>query len=145
MRKKSTKKRKTKKRYRIARNKGTNKDIFKTFVVLYVYGIILLNAGAAVAGYVLTGWNFVYGIGIGLVASLFYLWNLYEEKKRILVLVENNGFYRGYRGFLVRYATMALFLGLSAYIAVDSLIATFLSLFMIRLVIYYIAYKTKHE
>jgi len=114
-------------------------------VVLYVYGIILLNAGAAVAGFVLTGMDFVYGIGIGLVASLFYLWNLYEEKKRILVLVENGGFYRGYRGFLVRYVTMALFLGLSAYIAVESLIATFLSLFMIRLVIYYIAYKTKRD
>ena len=77
-------KKKAKKKMRIRVKRPRNKapdDSFATFVKRFVYGIILLNSAAMVVAVLLSEYEFIYGLMLGVTASFFYLWSLSEQKK----------------------------------------------------------------
>lgn len=141
-------KKKAKKKMRIrvkrARKKAPD-DSFATFVKRFVYGIILLNSAAVIGAVFLSAYEFIYGLMLGVAASFFYLWSLSEQRKRLLRLLNQQRTDKTPRGFVVRYSIMIVFLILSGMISVYSLFGTFYSLFMIRFILYYIAYKERHD
>jgi len=140
------KKKKKKIRIRIKRPlKKTPDDSFATFVKLFVYGIILLNLAALIVAVFLRATEFIYGLLIGVGASFFYLWSLSEQRKRIFQLLNQQRTDKTPKGFVVRYSVMIVFLFLSGMISVVSLFGTFYSLFMIRFILYYIAYKDRND
>jgi len=120
-------------------------DPFSTFVKRFVYGIIVLNSAALLIGALLGSTDWLYGSLIGIAASSFYLWALAEQRKRVLWLVEKQRTDKTPRGFVVRYSIMIVFLFFSGMISIVSLLSTFFSLFMIRFILYYIAYKERHD
>ncbi len=126
------------------RNKAPD-DSFVTFVKRFVYGIILLNSAAVFIAVFLNAYVFIYGLMLGVAASFFYLWSLSEQRKRLLRLLNQQRTDKTPRGFVVRYSIMIVFLILSGMISVVSLFGTFYSLFMIRFILYYIAYKERHD
>ncbi len=139
---------KTKKRnkMRIVRsNKKRRPDPFVIFVKRFVYGIIVLNAVSLLIGAFLGTIEWVYGSLIGTAASFFYLWSLVEQRKKVLLLFEKQRTGKTPRGFVVRYSIMIVFLFFSGMISIVSLLGTFVSLFMIRFILYYIAYKERHD
>ena len=139
------KKKKKKMRMRVKRpRKTTPDDSFTTFVKRFVYGIILVNFTALIIAFFLKAHGFIYGLIIGVVASFFYLWSLSEQRKRFLQLLNQQKMHKTPKGFMVRYSIMIVFLALSGMISVYSIIGTFYSLFMIRFILYYIAYKDRN-
>jgi len=140
------KKAKKKNKMRIIRpHKKPLPDPFSTFVKRFVYGIIVLNSAALLIGALLGSTDWLYGSLIGIAASFFYLWALAEQRKRVLWLVEKQRTDKTPRGFVVRYSIMIVFLFFSGMISIVSLLSTFISLFMIRFILYYIAYKERHD
>jgi hypothetical protein len=125
--------------------KRASDDSFATFVKRFVYGIIWLNSAALIVAVFLSAYEFIYGLMLGVAASLFYLWALSEQRKRLLWLISQHRTDKTPRGFVVRYSIMIVFLILSGMISVISLFGTFYSLFMIRFILYYIAYKERHD
>jgi len=124
--------------------KKTPDDSFAAFVKVFVYGIILLNLAALVVGLFLRATEFIYGLLMGMGASFFYLWSLSEQRKRFLRVLTQQRIDKTPKGFVVRYSVMIVFLFLSGMISVVSLFGTFYSLFMIRFILYYIAYKDRN-
>ncbi|MFP4460757.1 MAG: ATP synthase subunit I [Thermotogota bacterium] len=142
MKKKATKKMKI----RVERPRKNNPDdSFATFVKQFVYGIILLNLTAVIIALLLSASEFIYGLIIGSLASFFYLWSLIEQRKRVNQLLKQQRTDKTPKGFVVRYSIMIVFLILSGIISVYSLFGTFYSLFVIRFILYYIAYKGRHD
>lgn len=125
--------------------KETFDDSFAIFVKRFVYGIILLNLAALIVAVFLSAYEFIYGLIFGFVASFFYLWSLSEQRKRFMQLLNQQRADKTPKGFVVRYSIMIVFLILSGMISVISLFGTFYSLFVIRLILYYIAYKDRHD
>jgi len=125
--------------------KKTPDDSFAAFVKVFVYGIILLNLAALVVGLFLRATEFIYGLLMGMGASFFYLWSLSEQRKRFLRVLTQQRIDKTPKGFVVRYSVMIVFLFLSGMISVVSVVGTFYSLFMIRFILYYIAYKDRND
>ena len=118
-------------------------DSFKTFVKVFICGIILANGIAAAMALLFNRIDFCYGIFLGVAASFFYLWSFAEERKKYLFIVRNQNNQKPPKAFLIRYLVWVVFLGISGYVSIESLMGTFCSLFAVRVTIYVIAYKTK--
>ncbi len=139
---------KKKRKAKIIRNskkrlKKKHDDSFRTFVKVFICGIILLNGIAVVPALILKAFDFCYGLLLGSAASFFYLWSFVEERKKYLFVLKSQNDRKPPRAFVIRYLSWAVFLGLSGLISVYALAGTFYSLFMIRIIIYFIAYKTR--
>jgi len=139
---------KKKRKLKIIRNtkkriRKKHDDSFRTFVKVFICGIILLNGIAVIPALLLDAFEFCYGLSLGSAASFFYLWSFAEERKKYLSLLSSSANQKVPRAFFLRYLSWAVFLCLSGFISIYSLVGTFYSLFMIRIIIYFIAYKTR--
>jgi hypothetical protein len=112
-------------------------------VKVFICGIILLDGIAAAMALLFNKIGFCHGVFLGVAASFFYLWSFVEERKKYLFIVRNQNKQKPPKAFFVRYLAWTVFLGISGYVSIISLMGTFYSLFAVRIIIYVIAYKTR--